>query len=73
MDDMRLHIGDRVILRCAYSALPAGTAGVIIHVYATEPNLYRVRFNASAHELPIFRHYVEITTDSIDGRAPDAA
>jgi hypothetical protein len=69
MDGLRLQIGDRVALLEEYIALPAGAQGVVIHVYASDPNLYRVRFDTDARELPIYAHYLNRLTDTIGGIA----
>jgi hypothetical protein len=61
MDGRQWQIGERVVLLRSYFVFPSGTTGAITHIYATEPDLYRVRFETSALEVPIFRHYLKIS------------
>jgi hypothetical protein len=58
MDRVQLRVGDRIALLQTYSAFPTGTQGAITYVYKTEPDLYRVRFDASVYELPVYVHYL---------------
>jgi hypothetical protein len=66
MDRLQLQIGDRIALLQPYVALSPGAQGAITYVYQTEPGLYRVRFDASTHELPVYVHYLSHLTGGID-------
>ena len=62
MDGRRWQIGDQVVLLRSYLVFPIGTHGAITHIYTTEPDLYRVRFESSLLEVPIFGHHLQIST-----------
>ena len=62
MDGVRWQIGDHVVLLRSYIMFPLGAHGAITHIYVTEPDLYRVRFESSTIEVPIFRHHLQIAT-----------
>jgi hypothetical protein len=75
MNRVQLRIGDRIALLQDYSGLVAGEQGAITYVYVTEPDLYRVRFDANTHELPVYSDYLVYltrSTDAIDGIAREA-
>jgi hypothetical protein len=55
MLETRLRIGDHICLINHYLIYPAGTQGIITHIYRFTTAAYRVRFEGQAHDEIIYR------------------
>jgi len=58
MERAPLHVGDWIVLTQTYMNFPAGTRGVIVHLYRFDRDFCRVRFDPAGPAYPIHcRHF----------------
>ena len=69
MERALLHVGDRIVLTQTYMSFPAGTQGVIVHLYRFDREFCRVRFEPTGPAYPIHRqHFALVERPARSGR-----
>lgn len=57
MERAQIQVGDWIVLTQAYMNFPAGTHGIVVHLYRFDREFCRVRFDPAGPAYPIHRRH----------------